>query len=258
MSKLLIPNTTQVPNVLLDVVMPQIKNASLRVLLAIVRKTYGFGKRADKISLTQLQRATGLSRQGVVNGIGGLGKLLESKVGKGINEYSLNLDVSTGQLVNAVDQSINLTSQVCGSQGSQRSRHTKPIITKPKNPTFSSTIEKIVTRLNELSGRSYRANSKAVCKYLRARLKAGATEADCLAVVENRWESWGTSEKMRPHFNPVVLFREENFVRYLEDARAGNENDRAPEVRDLGGGMVEVDGVQMEKKTYELRYGRAG
>ncbi len=106
MSRLLIPNTTQVPNILLDRLMAELKDTSLRVVLAIVRLTYGFQKRADRISLTQLQRMTGLSRQGAVSGIAALGPLLNVRPGakgRGANEYSLNLDVSTGQLVNHFD-----------------------------------------------------------------------------------------------------------------------------------------------------------
>src|SRR6185369_8811212 len=75
-SKLLIPNTTQVPNVLIDVVMRQISDAALRVLLAVVRKTYGFQKKCDAVSLTQLQKLTGMSRKAVVDGIKKLGSLL--------------------------------------------------------------------------------------------------------------------------------------------------------------------------------------
>src|SRR5688572_4881929 len=102
MSKLLIPNTCQVPNVLLDKAMPRIGNASLRVLLAITRCTYGFGdSKPRKISYTRLQKATGLSRQGVANGINGLGNLVTIKPGpkneRVENEYSLNLDVATGE-----------------------------------------------------------------------------------------------------------------------------------------------------------------
>jgi hypothetical protein len=116
MNKLLIPNTCQVPNVLLDKVMPRIGNASLRVLLAITRFTYGFGDPSPrKISYTRLQRATGLSRQGVANGINGLGSLVTIKAGpkneRVENEYALNLDIATGELVNGVDWSTNLTSQ---------------------------------------------------------------------------------------------------------------------------------------------------
>jgi phage replication O-like protein O len=112
MSRFLIPNTTQVPNVLLDVVMREVSNPSLRVLLAIVRKTYGFQKQSDHISLTQLQEITGLSRQGVVNGARALGSLIAIRHGKREgNEYALNLNVATGELVNGVDQSTRLTSQ---------------------------------------------------------------------------------------------------------------------------------------------------
>jgi phage replication O-like protein O len=134
MSRLLIPNTTQVPNVLLDQVMRQVSDPALRVLLAIVRKTYGFQKTADNISLTQLQEITALSRQGVVNGIKALGPLIEIRQGKREgNQYALNLNIETGQLVNGMDQSTGLTSQRRGQITSQRRRHTKPNKNKTKD-----------------------------------------------------------------------------------------------------------------------------
>ena len=89
-------------------------------------ETYGFQKAADDISLTQLQKLTGLSRQGVVNGIAGLGNLLGVENGDdGMNRYRLNVDLSSGELVNLFDQSKKLTSQKHGLKASQRSRHTK-------------------------------------------------------------------------------------------------------------------------------------
>ncbi len=129
-SKLLIPNTTQVPNILLDEVMPTLRGGALKVLLAIVRFTYGFGKQTDQISLKQLQTLTGLSREGVVQGVQALGDLVSVKRGAkgvGANEYSLNLNISTGELVNKVDWSKKLTSQ----QGSQQSRPSQTY-SKPK------------------------------------------------------------------------------------------------------------------------------
>lgn len=115
MSKLLIPNTCQVPNVFFDELMAGLSNSSLRVLLAVVRFTYGFNKYSDRISLGQLQKATGMSRPGVVKGIKGLGSLLTIRKGdqdkRESNEYSLNLNVATGELVNHVNQSTQLTSK---------------------------------------------------------------------------------------------------------------------------------------------------
>ena len=63
------PNHTQVPNALFDDLMCQMKEAELRVTLAICRYTFGWHKKEDEISLTRLQSMTGLSRQGVIQGI---------------------------------------------------------------------------------------------------------------------------------------------------------------------------------------------
>lgn len=62
------PNYTQTPNTLFDL-MPTMSNQELRVTLAIIRKTKGWHKQEDELSLTQLQEVTGLSRQGVINGV---------------------------------------------------------------------------------------------------------------------------------------------------------------------------------------------
>lgn len=63
------PNYTQVPNTLIDDLMPKMKEAELKVVLAIARETFGWHRDEKSLSLTRLQALTGLSRQGVVNGI---------------------------------------------------------------------------------------------------------------------------------------------------------------------------------------------
>src|SRR5262245_59224409 len=77
MSRALIPNSTQIPDVILDRWMAVLSGAELKVLLYIARRTYGFGKDSDNISLNQLARGirrrdgtvldlgTGLSVSGV-------------------------------------------------------------------------------------------------------------------------------------------------------------------------------------------------
>ncbi len=62
------PNYTQIPNIVLDL-MSEMEETEFRVVIAIARQTFGWHKKRDKISLTQLQKLTGLSRQGVVDGI---------------------------------------------------------------------------------------------------------------------------------------------------------------------------------------------
>ncbi len=146
MNRLLIPNTTQVPNVLLDEVLPKLPPGAVRVLLAIVRKTYGFQKSSDCISYSQLQALTGLSREGVNTGIKKINenfcsllKIIPGAKGKGASEYSLDLDVSTGQLVRKVDQSDKLTSQLRSQKVVRKVDSPKPIKQNqergPKSPS---------------------------------------------------------------------------------------------------------------------------
>lgn len=78
------PNGTIVPDDVFDVLAPRLSEAELRVLLYIIRRTFGFGKNADAISLRQLtdgivardgrilDYGTGMSRKGVIGGIKGL------------------------------------------------------------------------------------------------------------------------------------------------------------------------------------------
>jgi hypothetical protein len=78
------PNYTQVPDELFDVLAPNLTEAELRVLLYIVRRTFGFKKQADAISLSLLtegisttdgrvlDQGTGMSRKGVSAGVKGL------------------------------------------------------------------------------------------------------------------------------------------------------------------------------------------
>lgn len=78
------PNGTIVPDDVFDVLAPRLSEAELRVLLYIVRRTFGFGKNADAISLKQLTQGivardgrildhgTGMSRKAVIKGCEGL------------------------------------------------------------------------------------------------------------------------------------------------------------------------------------------
>lgn len=48
------PNYTQVPNVFLDELMSELTGSELKVLMYITRRTFGFGKKSDNISLNQI------------------------------------------------------------------------------------------------------------------------------------------------------------------------------------------------------------
>ena len=75
------PNYTQVPDELFDELLPDLSGAELKVLLYIIRRTFGFKRDSDSISLSQitsgietrdgevLDRGTGLSKASVATAV---------------------------------------------------------------------------------------------------------------------------------------------------------------------------------------------
>lgn len=61
------PEWTQVPNQLFDSLIPTLKEGELRVLLVILRQTFGWHKDWDRIPISQLMSKTGMKRKAVCN-----------------------------------------------------------------------------------------------------------------------------------------------------------------------------------------------
>jgi phage replication O-like protein O len=92
-----------------DILMPQVSGAELKVLLYICRRTFGFKKASDNISLHQiasgittrdgrvLDGGTGLSKRHVINALKGLEKRNIITVTRKVDESSLN-EVNTYSL----------------------------------------------------------------------------------------------------------------------------------------------------------------
>ena len=111
------PTTTPTPDELFDVWLSELSLSELRVLLYIVRRTFGFGKDADAISLSQLttgitkktgevlDRGTGLSRPSVFKAVQsleekGLIEVSRTMAEDGVNEiniYSLSFREGVGR-----------------------------------------------------------------------------------------------------------------------------------------------------------------
>jgi phage replication O-like protein O len=96
------PNTTQIPNDLFDTLMPQLSGGELKVLLYICRRTFGFRKDCDRISLSQiahgittrtgrvLDAGTGLCKRHVINALKALEKKNIIIITRTVDETGLN------------------------------------------------------------------------------------------------------------------------------------------------------------------------
>jgi hypothetical protein len=112
--KTLIPNSTQIPNVLLDFLIPQLPEGEGRCLLYICRRTYGFHKEMDRISFSQFvngikgkDNGCGCCRSVVAMALKNLneaGAILVIKDWRG-NFYKINLDMDIEGVVRKVNQS---------------------------------------------------------------------------------------------------------------------------------------------------------
>ena len=266
MSNLLIPNTTRVPNVLLDKIMPALSGVALKVLLAIVRQTYGWNVASQQISLSRLCELTGLSRPSVISGIKELGNLVTVTRGPNNsrveNEYALNIDVATGQLVKSFDQLKNLTSQKNTPRLVKKVNSLKSIReinkTGAKTPSVSSPSRrgKKPTRPDPAAAfeQFYQAYPRHVDKAeaLAAWLKLAPTP-ELVAEIINAVSRYA---KAVENNDPKYIKHPGRWLnaRRWEDEPVGNGQAK-PEPKDIGNGMVEFDGLKMTLKDYERKYG---
>ena len=140
MSGIAPPTYTQTPNEILDEYLPLMGEAELKVVLSIVRNTFGWHRKAHKMSLSYFVIATGLSRQGVVDGLNAgmeRGIICRHKSGQSY-EYSLRVkdpdqvDQQTSQASRPVDRPASQASRLVDQQTSQASR---PELVKQVDPT---------------------------------------------------------------------------------------------------------------------------
>jgi len=124
-----ISNSFQIPNALVDELIATMTAADLKCYLVIVRKTVGWQKQTDRISITQFMKITGLSNRAVITACANLeevGLVRVIKDGKGNKSYSL--------VRSAYEESSRgeKSSRVKGSEES--SPHEESSLPKPPKP----------------------------------------------------------------------------------------------------------------------------
>lgn len=163
------PSFTQVPNEVFDTLLPDLSKPELKVLLYVIRRTFGFGKNSDAISLRQiaegittrdgqvLDRGTGLPRSSVANAT-------KSLVEKGIlevrqvrdeagdfttNIYSLRFIVPT-EVVQPVDHPSPNAGQGWSSQTTTGGPASGPGVVQHLDPQKKDVQQKVHKRDNGL------------------------------------------------------------------------------------------------------------
>lgn len=120
----------------------RIRGEEMQCLLTVIRKTYGYGKKVDAISLSQFAAMTGLKRPNVVRALNGLlSKKILAVIKKdttSISNYSLNKDYSGWAAVIKKDTTPLAASINTDKALLSEKIHTKETLTKEsKNPLLS-------------------------------------------------------------------------------------------------------------------------
>ncbi len=147
------PGYTQTPNALLEL-LPLLPDAECRVLLVIMRKTYGWRKACDVISYSQLREATGMSQQGVINGVeAAMKRGILSREPSGHNN-GFCYEILPDQVVNEVDR----LGKQSTKQTSQRSR---PHVVNEVDNLSPQVVNEVDTQKKDLKEKKERESDRA-------------------------------------------------------------------------------------------------
>jgi len=144
-----IPNSFQLPNIFVDEGVKNLSPTACVLYVVIVRKTRGWQKNKDAISLTQFEQITGMSRKTVIRGLDELVscdfvKEYTSKIRGSTKSYSLDDSVFSTLLDEDAGGKIPLPSVEIPPVASGKIPHTKTTIktTKQKQVVYSEEFEK--------------------------------------------------------------------------------------------------------------------
>lgn len=78
--------------------------------------------------------------------------------------------------------------------------------------------------LNKVTGKSFK-HGKGNLKEILMQIKKGATEKELAHVINVKCQEWKDNQEMKKHLNPVTLFREANFDKYLNQEMKVTQSD---------------------------------
>jgi phage replication O-like protein O len=211
----------------------QMSGHESRVLWFLFRKTYGWNKKRDFISLSQWMEGTGLTKSHVVDTLNRLvkRKVIFKTVPENRNaraqEYGFNKHYGewkpfpktgtfpksgmlsfpkTGPTIYKV-----LTTEKYLKDIVEQSRLDAPLPSKPKRKTkdVNPAVSEVLAYLNQKTGSKY-----SVAPDLVARFKQGATITQAKSIIDKKVTEWSDTE-MAPWLKPSTLFCKKHFDEYL-------------------------------------------
>jgi len=220
---------TRIANELLEALIAiRLPGEEFRIALAVIRKTYGFNKTMDRISMGQFEKMTGIPRERCR-------RVMKRLVGKNIitkdgsfwkptygpqKNYLLwksdatPQEEGTPQVGGRVPprRGVKVPPRRGDTKDSKDTLQKTSIDTEDKDPHHQTRIV-IIEHLNSYAGTNYRPHAKGNRKHLDARLNDGLTVEEAFEIIEMKAEDWkGTDSEM--YLRPETLFNETKCEQY--------------------------------------------
>ncbi len=229
---------TRIANELLEAVFhADFNGAQIRVLLCLIRNTYGYGRKECEFSNSFVANRTGLNKKSVALVVNSLqeGKVItvtqqptyttpkKVKLNKHIKEWcSLPPQWKTSSTCG--DITSGTVEDVTSGTGEDVTPQKRKILKKDikKDIVEKPPYEEIINYLNNKAGKAYRWQGKATQSHINARFTDGYTIEDFKKVIDIKSAEW-KGGNMEQYLRPETLFGNK-FEGYLNQGKDGEKD----------------------------------
>lgn len=204
------------PNSIIDELLPELSHSELKCYLCVLRKTKGWNKEEDAISVTQFMKVTGLSNKAVISACESLveREILERKSGdRNTGIYSIKTYKTATSEKSSLVKNFPATSEKSSQVTSEKSSHTINNIKNNIQNTNKKNTKKresdllaefgIVGQLAEDFLKLRKAKSAPITEtalkgFQREAAKAGISLSDAITIaIERNWRGFSASWNWR-------------------------------------------------------------
>lgn len=231
---------TKIANELLDAIIGHdFSKRQLKILLLIMRKTYGWNKSEDDIARSQITEATGLANPHVTTALQELqaANVLIITQGKYAKRYKINKYYDQWRVTNlvtitktvTVTETVTITETVTEDYQNSNNSLPKqyPQKTTPKDNTKDICIE-CLNYLNEKAKRKYKP-VKANLDFIKARLNEGYSKDEVIHVINIKTSQWLNDVAMNQFLRPATLFNATKFSQYVAEQQTAIDKTKKPD-----------------------------
>lgn len=245
-----IPNSFQIPNAFVDEVMFALSGNAVKAYLLVARKTTGWQKESDFISIEQFKQFTGINRDKtiyeILKELEEVGLIRTVKTAGRTTEFYLVKDLPNVEN-KSVAKSATSGEKRHPTKTNNKTNINNPPIVPPAEQVVLDYLNVALANLAEEQGERKPTGYKLTEKTKQA-IGARLAEFDlgvCKRVVDYLVSKWGRDPKMVEYLRPSTIFRPTNFGEYVVGSERWDNKGR-PEMRD--GAWVMADGTMLKPK----------